>query len=87
MTEVEQHIMGRIEAVALLASALAAQTSPVIASVVLERCKALRLRDASGSPLTPFERGFASIESTIMQSLTTVDAAQQLREVDKSKPQ
>lgn len=78
-TDAGQYLLGKIEAVEMLASALAAHLSPAIASVLLAQCAALREKATKGEALSSYEQGFASIEQSILRALKQVSDAEKMR--------
>ena len=75
-TDAGQYLLGKIEAVEMLASALAAHLSPAAASVILAQCAALREKAAQGKELSSYELGFRSIEERLMGSLKQASDAE-----------
>jgi len=74
-----QYIIGKIEAVELLVSALAAQLSPAVASVLLSQCAALREKAAKGGQLSSYEEGFLSVEPRLLQAVKQAADAEKVR--------
>ena len=78
-TDSGRYLLGKIEAVELLASTLAAHLSPAIASVLLQQCEKLREKAKNGEELSPYELGFASVETKVLESLKLVAGAEKMR--------
>ena len=79
-----QYLLGKIEAVELLASSLAAQLSPAMASVLLSQCAALCDRAKSGEVLSAQEQGFLSVEQTVLRALEQASHAEKTRQLTGS---
>lgn len=77
-----QFLLGKIDAVTLLAASLAAHLSPAVASVLLAQCAALREKASRGEELSAYEQGFQSTESTVLQSLKQAADAEKIRALD-----
>jgi len=77
--EAGQYFLGKIEAVELLASALAAHLSPAIARVLLAQCEALHEKESKGVALSAYEQGFLSVERSVLQHLKQVSDAEKIR--------
>ena len=78
-TDAGQYLLGKIDAVELLASALAAHLSPAVASVLLARCEALREKATKGDTLSPYEQGFLSAESNVLAAIKLAADAEKMR--------
>ena len=83
-TDAGQYLLGKIEAVELLASLLAAQLSPAMASVVLSQCATLREKTNNGEVLSAQEDGFLSVEQTVLRALKQAADAEKMRSIDSS---
>lgn len=79
--DINKYLIGQIDAVALLASALAAKLAPDAADLLLARCAALREKADQGQALVPLEQGFLSVEQTVLRCLKQVSDAEKIRSV------
>ena len=76
-----QYLLGKLEAIELLASSLAAATKPAVAAVMLQQCAGLRERAARGEELSDKERGFASIEANLFAAIRTAADAERVSQL------
>ena len=74
-----QYLLGKIDAVELLAASLAAHLSPAVASVLLARCAALREKATKGEALSLFEQGFLSSETNILAAIKPAAGVEKMR--------
>ena len=74
-----QYLLGKIDAVELLAASLAAHLSPAVASVLLARCVALREKATKGDELSSYEQGFQSTGDTVLRQLKLASDAEKMR--------
>ena len=65
-----QHLNGRIDAVLYLVSVLVATISPVPAVPLLDRIAELKAK--ARAELSAYEKGFASVEDRLLQTLKTL---------------
>ena len=72
------YLHGKLDAVELLASAVAAVAAPLASAAVLGRCAELREKVARGEALSAYEQGFLSAERTVRDALTTAAHAEKV---------
>jgi len=75
-----QHLNGRIDAVLCLVSVLVATISPVLAVPLLDRIAELKAK-AKSEPLSAYEKGFASVEDRLLQTLKNLKEAEKIRDI------
>ena len=78
-TDAGQYLLGKIDAIELLAASLAAHLSPAIASVLLARCAALREKATKGEALSSYEQGFLSSEVNVLAAIKLAAGAEKMR--------
>lgn len=80
-TDAGQYLLGKIEAVELLAASLAAHLSPAVAGVLLARCAALREKATKAEALSSFEQGFLSSEANVLAAIKLAAGAEKMRSI------
>ena len=78
-TDAGQYLLGKIDAVELLASSLAAHLSPAVASALLAQCAALREKATKGVELSSYEQGFLSSETNVLSAIKLAAGAEKMR--------
>jgi hypothetical protein len=84
-TDAVQFLLGKIDAVELLAASLAAHLSPAISNVLLAQCAVLREKATKGEVLSAFEQGFLSSEEHVLAAIGLASDAGKMRSLSSGE--